>query len=599
MAIPGIEKIRELAFKYSKKQLGNLVQLGMVDPQEATLAGFMRDRIAKEDTQPPTTTVVQDTLGLPAVAAAQQPPRPPQPQMPQGAPAPAPEEVPPMMAASGGLASLPADNVGNYAGGGIVAFDEGGEVPRYNDGKLIDKEFRSGNPADANQARLEIFQQELAEERRKLGIETDPTNRARIQANIAALNKEIANASKTPATSMEGFGKVSNIPKNDPRIAAQRDAMSLPAINPPTAAPTLKPQDYISQAREIANMVYPDADKPKVPNVKEVMKQSNDFLKEAGFDLDVFKNQKADVAAERAGIAKDREDAKTFRIIEAAAGVLSGTSPFASVNIGKGVSPAVQGLASDMKEFQKNERALRAAERDLTMAEQKFNLTRASDAQTQMNRAQDRRDKYQERSDALFGDLSKSFISVQGQKDVAQVYTEGNKELQRIKESGTPDVVKSINTLASQLRETDPKLSVKDSLKEAASLLKPERTGGASIGAISKARQDASAAFQNKLFMDATTKALKKKADAGDVEAKKQLNAIEEDLFQKELAKLERGYPGMFDRSPQPGGDTENAPPKPTSLPTNAPPGAIFGSFVPGMGWEIKDKSGNLIGYGR
>lgn len=551
MAIPGIEKIRELAFKYSKKQLGNLVQLGMVDPQEATLAGFMRDRIAKEDTQPPTTTVVQDTLGLPAVAAAQQPPMPPQPQMPQGAPAPAPEEAPPMMAASGGLASLPADNVGNYAGGGIVAFDEGGEVPRYKDGKLIDKEFRSGNPAEANQARLKIFQDELAEEQRKLGLETDPTNRARIQANIAALNKEIAAVGKTPATSMEGFGKVSNIPKNDPRIAAQRDAMSLPAINPPTAAPTLKPQDYISQAREITNMVYPDTDRPKALSVKEAMKQSNDFLKEAGVNLDVFKEQKADVAAERAGIAKDREDAKTFRIIEGAAGILSGTSPFASVNIGKGVSPAVQGLASDMKEFQKNERALRAAERDLTMAEQNFNLTRASDARTQMNRAQDRFDKYTDKKAGLIGDLTKSFISVQGQKEVAETYGRSYENLERLRQTATPDSVKSLNTLASQLRETDPTLTVKKSLKEAASLLKPERAGGASIGAISKARQDASAAFQNKLFMDATTKALKKKADAGDVGAKEQLTAIEENLFQKELAKLERGYPGMFDRSPQ------------------------------------------------
>lgn len=538
MAIPGIEKIRELAFKYSKKQLGNLVQLGMVDPQEATLAGFMRDRIAKEDTQPPTTTVVQDTLGLPAVAAAQQPPMPPQPQMPQGAPAPAPEEAPPMMAASGGLASLPADNVGNYAGGGIVAFDEGGEVPRYAKGDLIDKEFRSGNPAEANQARLKIFQDELAEERRKLGLETDPTNRARIQANIAALNKEIAAVDKTPATSMEGFGKVSNIPRNDPRIASQRDAMSLPAINPPAAAPTLKPQDYISQAREITNMVYPDTDRPKALSVKEAMKQSNDFLKEAGVNLDAIKEQKADVAAERAGIAKDREEAKTFRIIEGAAGILSGTSPFASVNIGKGVSPAVQGLASDMKEFQKNERALRAAERDLTMAEQKFNLTRASDAQTQMNRAQDRFDKYTDKKAGLIGDLTKSFISVQGQKQVAETYGISYENLERLRQSATPDAVKSLNTLAGQLRKEDPTLTVKKSLEEAANLMKPERSLNAVIGAESKAAQDVEKRYSEALLTNKTLRALDEKANAGDADAQRQVKEIKDRMLEERRSQM-------------------------------------------------------------
>ena len=558
MAIPGIEKIRELAFKYSKKQLGNLVQLGMVDPQEATLAGFMRDRIAKEDTQPPTTTVVQDTLGLPAVAAAQQPPMPPQPQMPQGAPAPAPEEAPPMMAASGGLASLPADNVGNYAGGGIVAFDEGGEVPRYKDGKLIDKEFRTSDPAKINQARLETWQEELAEEERKLGLETDPTNRARIQANITALNKEIANVSKTPVTSMGGFGKGSN---------------SLPAINPPAAAPTLKPQDYIRQAREITNMVYPDTDRPKALSVNEAMKQSNDFLKEAGVNLDVFKEQKADVAAERAGIAKDREDAKTFRIIEGAAGILSGTSPFASVNIGKGVSPAVQGLASDMKEFQKNERALRAAERDLTMAEQKFNLTRASDAQTQMNRAQDRFDKYTDKKAGLIGDLTKSFISVQGQKEVAETYGRSYENLERLRQTATPDSVKSLNTLAGQLRKEDPTLTVKKSLEEAANLMKPERSLNAVIGAESKAAQDVEKRYSEALLTNKTLRALDEKANAGDADAQRQVKEIKDRMLEERRSQM----PTVSSRAGAPGATLPpGATPPPGQFSVTAPNGKIY-----------------------
>jgi hypothetical protein len=68
-------------------------------------------------------------MGMPQTAQAQ-PQQAPQPQM--GMP-PQPEQ-PPMdatqMAATGGLTSLPVPEQ-DYAGGGIVAFDEGGEVPGY------------------------------------------------------------------------------------------------------------------------------------------------------------------------------------------------------------------------------------------------------------------------------------------------------------------------------------------------------------------------------------------------------------------------------------------------------------------------------------
>jgi len=136
-----INEIKDLALKYSKPQLGRMAQLGMIEPQKAMMAGMMRDRIAKEDAKPPTSTVAQDVLGLqPPQQQQAQPqqmgmPQPQQQQAPQpqmGMP-PQPEQ-PPMdatqMAATGGLTSLPVPEQ-DYAGGGIVAFDEGGEVPGY------------------------------------------------------------------------------------------------------------------------------------------------------------------------------------------------------------------------------------------------------------------------------------------------------------------------------------------------------------------------------------------------------------------------------------------------------------------------------------
>lgn len=114
--IPGIDEIKNLAIKYSKKELAHMAQLGLVDPQKAVMAGMMRDRISQEDMKPPTSTVAQDVLGAPAQ---------PQPQMGMGAAQPQPQ------APSAGVEALPAGDVGNYAGGGIVAFDSGGAVPSY------------------------------------------------------------------------------------------------------------------------------------------------------------------------------------------------------------------------------------------------------------------------------------------------------------------------------------------------------------------------------------------------------------------------------------------------------------------------------------
>jgi len=107
-----IDEIRELATKYSKQDLARMVQMGMLDPQRALMAGMMIDRITKSAMQPPTTTVAEDVL-QPTTAQAQ---------VPQGIMA-----APGAPEASGGVATLPS-GLQNMAGGGIVAFADGGDA---------------------------------------------------------------------------------------------------------------------------------------------------------------------------------------------------------------------------------------------------------------------------------------------------------------------------------------------------------------------------------------------------------------------------------------------------------------------------------------
>ena len=129
MAIPRSEEIKDLAIKYSKQQLAQLAQRGEVDPTTAIMAGMMRDRIVQSEMiqQMPDTTVFQDTF-TPKQDMASAAMGAPQDQLAQMR---APVEGQPQMAmmAQGGLASLdvPDDMVPDeYAGGGIIAFANGG-----------------------------------------------------------------------------------------------------------------------------------------------------------------------------------------------------------------------------------------------------------------------------------------------------------------------------------------------------------------------------------------------------------------------------------------------------------------------------------------
>lgn len=451
------------------------------------------------------------------------------------------------------------------AGGGIVAFEGGGEVPRYANTGLVDPEFRTTDPAKINQARLDILRKELEEKQQNLTLETDPEKKARIQADITAINSEINRVAKSPSPQTSTKGFATQLSSNDPRAKALQDQRRArvgedAGLQPPLtmpqgqAAPTMTPQQMLTNAQSITDLVYPSTSAPTTMTPEKAFEQTDKFMTLAGVDRDIFKKQGKGIAEERAGIAKDREEAKTFRILEAAAGILSGTSPFASVNVGKGTSPAVQGLAADMKEFQKNERALNAAERDLNMSEQKFNMTRASDAQAQMLRNQDRVDKYQEKRAGLLGDLVKSYNSVEGQIRVAETYGRTSKEVEKIRQAAPPEIVK----LADRLKKDMSDSTERDRLEAASDILYPGRGLSAIIGAESKASQAIEEQFQNELFADKELRKTNTKARNGDPAAQKEIDAVKERIRKgvyKNLPALSsaRGGPGAPGVTPPPG----------------------------------------------
>jgi hypothetical protein len=109
-------------------------------------------------------------------------------------------------------------------------------------------------------------------------------------------------------------------------------------------------------ARDITGQIVSDAE----PNKKasEVMEDYNKTLKAAGFDFGLMSKQMGELAKEKGELKQDRKEATNLRLLEAGLGILGGESPYAFVNIGKGATPALQGLAKDLKEIKKTSRAL-------------------------------------------------------------------------------------------------------------------------------------------------------------------------------------------------------------------------------------------------
>ena len=153
----------KVAAKYGgdKSKIGEAAQMGLVNPTVAVMAGMFIDRMraAAIQEQQPNTTVAQDTFippvqtaGLGATPQAQTVS-----QMPGQAPtqmAAAPSGT--VSLAKGGLSSLPVDEdmfPDEYAGGGIVAFQDGGGI----DNEIAAAMARRDIPLTEGQKSLQDF----------------------------------------------------------------------------------------------------------------------------------------------------------------------------------------------------------------------------------------------------------------------------------------------------------------------------------------------------------------------------------------------------------------------------------------------------------
>ena len=192
MAIPGIHEIQTLATKYSKTQLQKMAQMGLIDTTKAVMAGMMIDRISKQNMVPPATTVAEDALT---------PPQAPPQAAPQGPPQMGPGGAPPEQSA--GIAALQS-NIPEMAGGGIVAFADGGDMPSYKkDGLVSQQDFPVVTKSQQklmDTDRFQILADELRQEQALAASKTG-IDKLRHEKNIEMIQREMRTIKPAPAVS--------------------------------------------------------------------------------------------------------------------------------------------------------------------------------------------------------------------------------------------------------------------------------------------------------------------------------------------------------------------------------------------------------------
>jgi hypothetical protein len=179
-------------------------------------------------------------------------------------------------------------------------------------------------------------------------------------------------------------GGVANIAAAQARVPGVAQTQ----VAPSTVKPPLSFDDADKLAEQLMGKYKIDPGKRK--EFTDFSKEYVDTLKNAGYDFDLVKNQVRELANEKEALKGEKKEAQNLRLLEAGLGILGGESPYAFVNIGKGATPALQGLAKDLKEIKKTSR-------QLDKETMQLNLLQNQMAEGKVKYSQDRLDKQEDR----------------------------------------------------------------------------------------------------------------------------------------------------------------------------------------------------------
>lgn len=358
-----------------KGQLGQYVSQHKNDPNLVALASFVNnlDDTAKamQHAGPQPTVVDQEIAKMSPHAAPQQ--------MAQ-------QQQQSMLPEDTGIAQLPAENIQGMAGGGIVAFEEGGKVPR----------FQVGGTSQALPGGLGIYSQ---------GSFGPQPGDAELQKRIANIesNVRMSRADKdmliAQARQQFGLPKTTLIPPTTPVPMGDKPAATTlaPAAATTQTSPRIDSNNVVDKAvadkaaadKAAADKAAADAAKnqklppePGLPSINSYMKQFEMALpkKEAAQAEETFMNKRnepmkeyfdkanANIEKETSRLKSDKEQDFYMSLIQGGLAAAAESGPNAIQNIAKGFSVGAGSYKDALKDFRKATQENSKMELDLMKA---------------------------------------------------------------------------------------------------------------------------------------------------------------------------------------------------------------------------------------
>jgi hypothetical protein len=358
----------KVAAKYGgdKQKIGQAAQMGLLNPTVAVMAGMFIDRMrgAAMQEQAPQSTVAQDIMA-PAQAAPAG----------LGAIAQAPME--------GGLEALPTPNLDNaeYAGGGIVAFEEGGPTTPF--GRFASdfgSNFRNKTAEELEILKLQdelrgkygsasslpgLFMSQTDEERRRAKDIMGRLTRMDVNElrQLAGSEKVSKPEKSEKQTATEGPMTGADLRKMDPAEMALRSA---PGLTPAQSAAN------IADARK--TLAVPKNESTEGVNVKAADKAMTDYAKKV---KDIYKefgvSDEPDAKTREAlekykeKLNKDLDKAGALGLVQAGLGIAGGKSQYALQNLA-GATPAIEQYSKAMSQIREGEKGILDSEAKLDQA---------------------------------------------------------------------------------------------------------------------------------------------------------------------------------------------------------------------------------------
>jgi hypothetical protein len=348
-------------------------------PEFLALAEIKRRQTLNQHSPAPAQTTVQEDL----VRAAA-----PQPMMPQGMP----QQMAGLQAMQRpqGVAALPSGmDEQSMAGGGIVAFDDGGyvnEEMQYAGGGIVafagDKRSDVEDPyADNEYMKRVLRNQEAVSGDFGLGELARLRNWDPVQSSYRAVKQGVMDPfnrfiKQSPGEQAVAFNAASearsgqrpmfvNRPEDTARdVAAVEEAKRKAAIPTtseqvkkmmPAEGPSGTDEEKLFKAEAKAKEIAKETGNRTLPTVGEKGRIAPTTAEtKPGEDMyakyeEMFKNQAADSKAAR-------QQDKYMRLLEAGLGIMGGTSQHALTNIGQGSMAAAKGYAQDKADYRKEDR---------------------------------------------------------------------------------------------------------------------------------------------------------------------------------------------------------------------------------------------------